>query len=474
MMFLKSWRKYFILIIAFLGVSGVLYFCGGKEIRYQKKATPMIEVNGSVPEINVNTTICQRFKTDDDFIEKMTLRIGTYGRECSGIALLRIIDEESNQILAEHKIDTSLLKDNTTYEWEFEEPIKVFGGEDLFLQVTSDSQEGKGITLYFNQNTNEQGTELYVNGQAVSGEIAFSIQTLKDYFFGRNYWYITFGALSILVGYCIVSDYKKRRGKVTLLVKMQRVWEKYKFLIKQLILRDFKTKYKRSVLGYIWSFLNPLLSMIVQYIVFSTIFKSDIDNFPVYLLSGIILFNFFADAVSQGLVAIVANSSLITKVYVPKYIYPVTKVFSTSINLLISIIPLFIIMLLTKENFTKAIFLLPFPILCLLVFSIGLSLVLCSAMVFFRDTQYLWGILNLAWTYATPIFYPANIIPEKYVFIQKLNPLFHYISFVRTLLIAGESPAAIEYFYCMMFSLIMLLIGIIIFKKTQDKFILFI
>ena len=228
------------------------------------------------------------------------------------------------------------------------------------------------------------------------------------------------------------------------------------------------------MLGYLWSFLNPLLSMLVQYVVFSTLFRSDIENFPVYLLSGIILFNFFSDAVGQGLGAIVQNASLITKVYVPKYIYPVTKVISCSVNLIISVLPLFIVMFLTGQNFTKAVFLLPFPLICLLIFCIGLSLLLCSAMVFFRDTQYLWGIISLAWTYATPIFYPAEIIPPQFAFIQKLNPMFHYIRFTRTLLLDGVSPSAIEYFYCLLFAIVALGLGCFVFKKTQDKFILYI
>lgn len=129
-------------------------------------------------------------------------------------------------------------------------------------------------------------------------------------------------------------------------------------------------------------FLNPLLTMTVQYIVFSTIFRSGISNFPVYLLSGIILFNFFTDAVGQGLTSIVGNASLITKVYVPKYIYPVTRVVSCSINMLISVIPLLIVTLLTGAKITPAVLLLPFALACLLLFCIGMSLLLSTTEVF--------------------------------------------------------------------------------------------
>ena len=118
---------------------------------------------------------------------------------------------------------------------------------------------------------------------------------------------------------------------------------KYRFLIRQLVSRDFKSKYKRSVFGVLWSFLNPLLTMFVQYIVFSNLFRFDIPYYPVYLLCGIIMFNYFSEACGMTLGSIVGNASLITKVYMPKYIYPLTRVLSSFVNLLISMVPLFIV-----------------------------------------------------------------------------------------------------------------------------------
>ena len=214
--------------------------------------------------------------------------------------------------------------------------------------------------------------------------------------------------------------------------------------------------------------------MIVQYIVFSTIFRSGIDNFPVYLLSGIILFNFFNEAVGQGLTAIVGNASLITKVYVPKYIYPVTKVVSCSINMTISVIPLLAVTLLTGTQLTKAVILLPYALACLLLFCIGMSLLLSTTMVFFRDTQYLWGIVSLVWMYATPLFYPENIIPAQFRFIQTLNPIYHYIRFVRTILIDGISPEPKAYFFCGISAIIMCVAGALVFKRYQDRFVLYV
>ena len=208
--------------------------------------------------------------------------------------------------------------------------------------------------------------------------------------------------------------------------------------------------------------------------IFSTIFKSGIENYPVYLLSGIILFNFFSEAIGQGLGSIVYNASLITKVYVPKYIYPVTKVASTSINLFISIIPLLLAVVITGVKITPSILLLPFILGCLLVFCVGMVLMLSAAMVFFRDTQYLWGIISMVWMYATPIFYPEDIIPAHFRFIQTLNPMYYMVKFARTILIDGVSPNPGLYGTCILSAVITCVIGAIIFKKTQNKFVLYI
>ena len=249
---------------------------------------------------------------------------------------------------------------------------------------------------------------------------------------------------------------------------------KYRFLIKQLVMRDFKTKYKRSVLGVLWSFLNPLLTMTIQYIVFSTLFRSDIPNFIIYLLSGIICYNFFAETAGLCLSSIVANASLIHKVYLPKYIYPFARALSSSINLLLSLLPLLLMMLLTRTPITPAILLLPFALLMLFLFSYGVGLLLATLMVFFRDTQFLWGVLSMLWMYLTPIFYPETIIPQAFLGVYKLNPLYHILRFVRTLLMSGVSPSPRAYLYCFLLCIAPLLLGLWIFRRKQDRFILYI
>ena len=246
-----------------------------------------------------------------------------------------------------------------------------------------------------------------------------------------------------------------------------------RFLIKQLVSRDFKAKYKRSILGVFWSFLNPLLNMLVQYVVFSNMFRFDIPNFPVYLLCGNVVFSYFSESCGMALTSIIGNAGLITKVYVPKYIYPLTRIISSMINLLISLIPLFGVAAISGLVPTKAYLLLPIPLLCLAMFCLGLGMLLASAMVFFRDVQFLWGVLTTIWMYLTPIFYPISAMPTAVQTVVKMNPLYYYLTFVRTCIIDGISPEPVMYAQCVFIGLAMLGIGAFVFKKSQDKFVLY-
>ena len=172
------------------------------------------------------------------------------------------------------------------------------------------------------------------------------------------------------------------------------------------------------------------------------------------------------------LMSIVGNATLINKVYMPKYIYPFSRTLSSGINLLLSLGPLFIMMLVTRTPITPAILLLPFVLLMLFLFSYGVGLILATMMVFFRDTQFLWGIFSMLLMYLTPIFYPENIIPAQFMTVYKLNPLYHILRFIRSLLIDGVSLEPKAYLYCIILCIVPFLIGVLIFKRNQDKFVL--
>lgn len=288
------------------------------------------------------------------------------------------------------------------------------------------------------------------------------------------YWIIMTSVFAVGFAFCLWQYLGIKKGRNNLLYTLFYMVSNYAYLLKQLVSRDFKIKYKRSYLGIVWSLLNPLLTMSVQYIVFSTIFKADIENYPAYLLTGIVFFNFFNEAATLGMSSIVGNAALIKKVYMPKYIYPVSKVISTSVNLVLSFVPLFLLMAFTGTRFTPALFLLIFDVACLLMFVIGLVLLLSTAMTFFQDTGFLWGIIAMIWQYLTPVFYPISIIPAKFLPYYQLNPMCQFISFARTCIIDGVSPNPKAYFLCLVSALFMLAMGMFVFRKQQNKFVLYV
>ena len=302
-------------------------------------------------------------------------------------------------------------------------------------------------------------------------------------FFGRYFW--VFGGTAIIIAgiYCIYVIKATDKNKVTLIMRFSDITIKYSFLIKQLVSRDFKTKYKRSVLGVCWSFLNPLLMMSVQYVIFSTLFKGGLteykaEAYATYLLIGVVVFNFFSESCSMGLTSIVGNASLITKVYVPKYIYPVTRVFSSGINLIFALIPIFIIMPINGIYPDYHHLLLIFDLALLVLFCMGFAMFLSAIMVFFRDMQFLWGVITTVWMYATPIFYEIAMIEKStspwVAELLKVNPLYHYLTFARTILIKGTAPKLITIAICILCTLLSLILGIAVFKKLQNKFTLYI
>lgn len=249
---------------------------------------------------------------------------------------------------------------------------------------------------------------------------------------------------------------------------------KYRFLLSQLVSRDFKTRYKRSILGVLWSMLNPLLTMSVQYIVFANIFKWDVDNYAVYLLIGTVTFNFFSEATQAALTSITGSASLITKVYIPTYVFPIAKVLSSCINLCFSTLALYIIIFLQGMSINIYHLLIPVMYVMLICFAVGIGLILSSLMVYFRDTQFLYGVVIVLWMYLTPLFYPVDIIPAEWMGIYSLNPMYQYVTFFRTLVLDGAMPSLQCFGFCAGYAVLFLLIGYGVFRKLKRNFILYI
>ena len=214
--------------------------------------------------------------------------------------------------------------------------------------------------------------------------------------------------------------------------------------------------------------------MLVITAVFSNMFKSDIEYFPVYYLCGYLIFNFVIEATNGALTSIVQSGYLIKKVYIPKYIFPLEKSSFALVNVLFSFVAVVILILITGMPIKTTIFLIPIPIFLAFIFSTGLGLILASMNTFFRDMGHLYSVWTTAWMYLTPMFYPISIIPDNIKMVIYYNPLYYYVTYLRMLVIDGEIPGMEINVICICFSFLFLLIGLLIFKKNQDKFILYI
>ena len=245
-------------------------------------------------------------------------------------------------------------------------------------------------------------------------------------------------------------------------------------LLRELVVRDIKVRYRHSALGLVWTVLNPLLMMVVITIVFSTLFKQNIPNFPIYYLSGSLIFAFNSESTTTALNSIISNASLIKKVYIPKYLFPLSNVLSGLVNLGFSLIAMFIVMLITDAPFHATLLLLPIPIFYTFLFSVGLGILLSAVTVFFRDIAHFYSVFILAWTYFTPIFYPVEILPDAAMKLMQLNPMYHLVTYMRSIVLYGVFPSLKENLLCLCLGLLMLALGLFVFYKKQDKFVLYV
>jgi len=265
------------------------------------------------------------------------------------------------------------------------------------------------------------------------------------------------------------------KGHNNKLIQYVQDFLKYKDLLKLLVTRDIKLKYRRSFLGYLWSVLNPLMIMIVMTIVFSTMFSRNIDNFPVYLFCGQLLFNYMNNSTHQAIFSITSNAALLKKTYVPKFIFTVSKITSGMVDLVFSLGALAIVMIATRATFNWTILLFPFVILQLYLFCIGLGLFLAQANVFFKDSQFIYNAVTTAWMYLTPIFYPLEMLPEWLIWcVKHFNPMYFYVGQFRDLVYSGTLPGPAIILAGIGAAILMLVVGIFSFSKSEDNFILYI
>lgn len=244
---------------------------------------------------------------------------------------------------------------------------------------------------------------------------------------------------------------------------------KYFGFLKELVKRDFKKKYYKSFLGVLWSILNPLMMTIVITIIFSTLFRRNIEFFPVYYLIGTMIYSFNNAATNQGLHSLVSNNSLLRKIYVPKYMFCLSSVILQFITMLFTFITLILMMLVLGVPFTKYFLLFPLPMIYIFCFSTGLALILSVGGAYFRDLNHLYGIFTMMWMYVTPLFYPISIIPEEFLFLWELNPLYIIITIARNLMLDGVMPSQKLLIVATVYSVLTLVTGIVVFRQKEDK-----
>jgi len=249
-------------------------------------------------------------------------------------------------------------------------------------------------------------------------------------------------------------------------------FKKYRFLLSELVVKDIKLKYRRSYLGILWTLIEPLLTMIVLYLVFSKLRKNNDRTFAVYILTGRLLYSYFSHATKSAMKSIRVNAQMIKKVYVPKYIYPLASVISQFITFLISLIVLAAVAIVLKVKPTVYMLYAIVPIIILFFMALGVGLILATMAVFFRDMEYLWDVILMIIMYCSAIFYYPSMVSDN-SWILRMNPLYAVILNFRNSILEGVPLDSGALLYSAIFSLIALTVGVLLFYKKQDRFILY-
>ncbi|MFN0085864.1 MAG: ABC transporter permease [Blastocatellia bacterium] len=265
-----------------------------------------------------------------------------------------------------------------------------------------------------------------------------------------------------------LSVYDSAERRAHLIEELKDLY-RFRDLLAQLITRNIKTRYKRSVLGILWSLLSPLMMMIVLTFIFSTIFKFKTNYYATYALAGLIFWNFFAQTTTGAMSEMVWGSSLMKRIYLPRAIFAATALGTSLVNMLLSLIPLFVIMIATGVPVRSTILVLPVPIVLTAMFAFGLALLLSRMAVYFGDVIEMYQILLTSWMYFTPIIYPKEIVPEKYQFFFNLNPMYHLLEAFRAPLYIGWLAGPKTFAAATAAAVVMLIIGWWFFARNADE-----
>ncbi len=250
--------------------------------------------------------------------------------------------------------------------------------------------------------------------------------------------------------------------------------KRYQFLFEELVKRDFKKKYKRTVLGMAWSVLSPLLTLLVMSLVFTQFFGRNTPHYTIYLFCGNLVFSYFNESTNQGMTSLMGNAHIFTKVNVPKYLFLLSKNVQTLINFCLTLCVFFVFCAIDNIVFTWKFVCLLYPIICLVLFNIGIGLILSALFVFFRDVQYLWSVFTQLLMYVSAIFYTIDKYPPMVQNLFLLNPVYLFIRYFRKIVIEATIPTIWFHLLMLVDVIIVLSVGGWIYKKFNHKFLYYV
>lgn len=248
----------------------------------------------------------------------------------------------------------------------------------------------------------------------------------------------------------------------------------HQFLFEELVKRDFKQKYKRTVLGMGWSLLSPLLQLLVMSIVFEQFFGRNMEHYTIYLFCGNLVYSYFKESTNVGMNALMANREIFSKVNIPKYMFLLSKNVSSLINFGLTLCIFFLFAQIDKIEFGLHFISLIFPICCLVVFNIGVGLVLSALFIFFRDISYLYDIFTLLLMYMSAIFYTVDTMAPWFQKLIHCNPIYCYIKYFRIVVIDGNIPSLTFHFLCVFYAVVAIALGALVYKKYNHKFLYYV
>ncbi len=251
----------------------------------------------------------------------------------------------------------------------------------------------------------------------------------------------------------------------SLLVEIQRNRE----LIWALALKELHIRYKRSALGFLWSLLNPLLMMVILSVVFSTIVRIGVKQYAIFLMAALLPWTFLAQTLAYSADSLVGNGELLKKIYVAKVVFPIAAVLSNVINFMLSLIPLFILMLALRFPFHWTWLYLPVPLLGLIMFATGCAFFCAAANVFFRDVAHILQVVLSAWFYASPVMYSLDFVPLRYQIYFRLNPMVYILNGFRHAIYHGFLPSVVSISATLGVGLVTLMLGYWFFRRVQDS-----